>query len=69
MPLSIGDVEVKRIGEKAFIGTSKGDKKLRKIVVSEGIEEIGAEAFKNNDLSEITLPESLSLIGEAAFMN
>ena len=69
VPSSIGGIEVKRIGEKAFIGTSKGDKKLRKIVVSEGIEEIGAEAFKNNDLSEITLPESLSLIGEAAFMN
>lgn len=68
VPAGINGVAVRRIGAEAFIGTDKGDRKLRAITLPEGIEEIGENAFKNNNLSRITLPESLRSIGRGAFM-
>ena len=68
VPAAIKNVSVKKIGDKAFDGTSKDIKrKIRKLTVSEGIEEIGKEAFVNNNLSEILLPKSLKAIETGAF--
>ncbi len=43
---------------------------VEKIVMNEGLKEIGDEAFyQNNNLFQIALPESLEKIGDNAFMN
>lgn len=63
---------VAKIGDKAFFGT-----RLETVVLPEGVEEIGEFAFasttditstKSNDLKEITLPNSLKVIGSYAFL-
>ena len=56
-------IPVKSIAEQAFQGSE-----LEKIVISEGIETIGAMAFQNClGLSSVTLPSSLSTIDSLAF--
>ena len=68
VPAFIKNIPVKKIGERAFDGTSKDIKrKIRKLTISEGIEEIGKEAFINNNLTEILLPKSLKTIENGAF--
>ena len=59
---------MKRIGNEAFKGDGKdADKRLRTVRISEGIEEIGKDAFKNNNLQKIYLPDSLNVLEEGAF--
>ena len=59
---------MKRIGNEAFKGDGKdADKRLRTVRISEGIEEIGKDAFKNNNLQKIYLPYSLNVLEEGAF--
>ncbi len=68
IPKEIGGVPVKRIGEKAFDGTGKSaEEKLEKLIVPEGVELIDANAFQNNRLKEVSLPDSLAYIGKGAF--
>lgn len=56
-------VRVKKIGARAFKGS-----KARRIVLHEGIEEIGENAFEGcADLQEIVLPDTLTKIGGSAF--
>lgn len=68
IPAVIKGTPVEKIGKQAFIGTNKGDRKIKKVIIPEGIVEIGEEAFKNNNLSEIILPESVNSVGAGAFM-
>ena len=43
---------------------------LRRVVIPEGVEEIGTQAFRDSAaLEEIVLPQSLKTIGESAFIN
>lgn len=68
IPAHIDGVEVKHIADRAFDGTGKDfDIKIRRLIISEGIEDIGEEAFKNNSIGEIILPESLHTIARGAF--
>lgn len=68
LPKTIDNLEIKKIADKAFDGTGKAqESRLKKVIIPDGVEEIGKEAFLNNNLSEIKLPESLVKIGENAF--
>ena len=53
----------KNIGHRAFSGCDK----LESIVLPEGLESIGDEAFDYCDLKSVTLPQSLRIIGKHAF--
>ncbi len=68
IPNEIDSLEVKKIGAKAFDGTGKNEElKLKKVIIPDGVEEIGEGAFLNNNLSEIKLPESINKISKDAF--
>lgn len=68
IPKEINGIAVKHIGERAFDNTGKAiEVKLRKLVIPEGVETIGKDAFINNNLGEIKLPSTLNKIGESAF--
>ena len=56
---------VKTIGDRAFSGSS-----IKNIVLPEGIQSLGSEAFSNCQqltVGTLTLPESLTYVGEKAF--
>ena len=55
------------IGERAFFMKS-GPEGLEQILIPSSFYEIGTEAFVGNNVSEITLPESLKNLGEYLFM-
>lgn len=73
VPSEINGVKVKKIGVRAF--TTAGDEEIpagsavdiRQIVLPEGLEEIGAEAFAASALREITIPASVAVLGDRAF--
>jgi len=68
IPAKIDGVVVKRIGNEAFSGFGKdSDKKLVSVVIPEGVEEIGVDAFMVNQISSITFPSTLKTIGAGAF--
>ena len=54
-------------GKHAWLSSKK--QKFRKIVVSEGIEEIKSEAFRGVIAKEFVLPKSLQVIRDCAFVN
>ncbi len=57
---------IKSIPDDCFSGLSG----LKKIILNNGVEEIGEKAFKNcEQLTEINLPESVHTIGNDAFYN
>lgn len=54
---------IKNIGKNSFAGLS-----ISQLEINEGVETIGANAFQNClDLTSVTLPSSLTLIGDKAF--
>ena len=53
------------VGEGAFSDTTE----LLEITFGEGLETIGAEAFKNSSVKTVKLPRSLKNLGAAAFYN
>ncbi|QKX31640.1 leucine-rich repeat protein [Metamycoplasma hominis] len=55
---------VKEIEEGAF----KDFKNLKEVVLNEGIERIGKNAFKNRNLEVVTIPNSVKEIGTNAFL-
>jgi len=74
MVLNVGDfgalaatltlpTSTKTIEEQAF----KGDTSIDEVVLPEGIESIGAEAFADSSLTQINLPESIASIADDAF--
>lgn len=64
IPEEIGGIKVTALKDNIFI---RG-KSLRKVVLPEGLEEIGEKAFYNcTALEEINLPETLICIGSKAF--
>ncbi len=67
VPSKIDGIEVKKIAKGAFDKTNKSLEKIRKLTISEGIEEIGENAFKNNDITEVVLPKTLKKIEKGAF--
>ncbi|RAW47461.1 leucine-rich repeat domain-containing protein, partial [Metamycoplasma hominis] len=40
---------------------------LKKVILNEGLEKIGAEAFRDTNIESITIPGSVKEIGERAF--
>ncbi|RAW47479.1 hypothetical protein DQW92_01280, partial [Metamycoplasma hominis] len=54
---------VKKIGERAFYGCIY----LWEVILNEGLEKIGAEAFRDTNIKSITIPGSVKEIGERAF--
>ena len=77
VPAKIGNSSISAIGEKAFCAfSSKKEKinetrmKITKVVIEEGICEIGSEAFSCcTSLTEVILPSTIKTIGEGAFDN
>ncbi|MBQ9599791.1 MAG: leucine-rich repeat protein, partial [Clostridia bacterium] len=68
IPSEIDGVAVKHIGNSAFDGTGKdAERKLTSIVIPEGVETIGSDAFKTNLITSIKLPSTLTEIGARAF--
>lgn len=66
IPQTIGGVEVRRIGERAF--TKGAAKNIESIVLNEGLEEIQKGAFGGcSKLAQAHFPSSLRTIGEMAF--
>lgn len=66
IPRAVDGYPVKRINRYAFSGNTK----IRSVAVSEGIEEIGFQAFfKCTKLETITLPTTLTDIARSAFEN
>ncbi len=67
IPSYVDGLPVTRIDDSAFYF---GGTKLRTVVVSEGIEDIGTNAFATaGQLKEVSLPASLESIGNGAFGN
>ncbi|WP_373939495.1 leucine-rich repeat domain-containing protein, partial [Metamycoplasma hominis] len=56
---------VKEIGKYAFSGCEY----LKEVILNEGLEKIGAEAFYKTNIKSITIPGSVKEIGEGAFFN
>ncbi|RBI34029.1 hypothetical protein DRZ74_01315 [Metamycoplasma hominis] len=56
---------VKEIGDYSFYGC----KNLKEVFLNEGLEEIGARAFKYTKIESITIPDSVKEIGKGAFSN
>ena len=77
VPAKIGNSSISVIGEKAFCPFSakkekieKTRMKITKVVIEEGICEIGAEAFSCcNSLTEVILPSTIKKRGKEAFDN
>lgn len=65
IPSKIGGKEIKEIGARSFEYQAKW--KLQSVEIQEGIERIGARAFQQNSIFEISLPGSLQTIGDSAF--
>lgn len=55
---------MKWIGERAFYG----NKSLDEVVIPEGAEYIGPEAFGNSSVSVVTIPETVVEIADDAFV-
>lgn len=54
---------VTKISDRAFFGSG-----IEKIIIAEGVSEIGKEAFSNcNNLGEISFPDTLKVVGSRAF--
>lgn len=56
---------VENIGEGAF----KNSANLERVILGEGLKSIGALAFYGCDLKEISIPSTVTEIGEGAFLN
>ena len=63
IPPEVNGHRIKRIANGLFVG-----KNVKTIIISEGITEIGAEAFAGTDnLEKLILPESLKVLGSESF--
>lgn len=62
IPNTINGTHVNAIGDFAFT-----DLGLKAVVISEGISEIGFEAFSGNDITYLDLPEGLYMVQDNAF--
>ena len=52
-----------QIGARAFYGTDS----VEAVIISDGVEVIGEEAFAGSSVTEITIPSSITQIGDRAF--
>ena len=65
-----GDMALRSGIEKIADGVFKGSAKLRTMIISKDVAEIGAEAFADCEiLTDIVVPASVTAIGENAFAN
>lgn len=62
IPASIGGRTVARIGKKAF-----QFKRIRSVVIPDGVTSIGDYAFADNNLESVVIPENVARIGAYAF--
>ncbi|WP_020002611.1 leucine-rich repeat domain-containing protein, partial [Metamycoplasma hominis] len=54
---------IKEIDDSAFLGCQN----LKKVILNEGLEKIGDEAFYNTNIESITIPASVKKFGYSAF--
>jgi len=65
IPATINDINVTKIGDKAFFG-----KKITDITIPDGVTSIGNSAFEEvSGLTIVTIPNSVTNIGDGAFTN
>ena len=51
-------------------GSAEEEPKMKKVIISEGVETIGREAFyERDDIDEVIIPESVKYIDDYAFAN
>ena len=67
IPGKIDGKKVVAIGEEAL--RNKYNNPITSVIISDGIEEIGAGAFGGNEIKKAILPDTLTTIGERAFSN
>ena len=67
LPETIEAVPVTKIGENAFRGIGPASGTWTKLVLPNGVTEIGTSAFWTTQVKEIQLPAALQIIGENAF--
>ena len=69
VPSEIDGYKVSRIGDKAFDASHYGSqaKKIKRMIVSEGITSLGEFVFNNSKLIGVILPSSIEKIGEYSF--
>ena len=71
IPETIDGVEVKSLGNKAFLWTTYGQKNiknpLKSVKLPSTLENTGTWAFQGNDLKEVAIPKSVKTLGERTF--
>ena len=65
--LAKADVEHNKIPDFAFYRNNKINKRIRRVILPDGIEEIGASVFYMSSLETINLPNSLRKLGKGCF--
>lgn len=67
IPNEVNGEKVIAIKKGLFYDTRGGFKKIRTIVIPEGIQSIGEYAFRNSEITDIYIPSSITTIGNFNF--
>ncbi|QMV44080.1 leucine-rich repeat domain-containing protein [Cohnella cholangitidis] len=67
IPATLGGLPVTVIGREAFDADKPGQTKITSVAIPDSVANIQIYAFRNNNLSSVDLPESLTTIGASAF--
>lgn len=70
IPATIKGVPVKHIGKNAFKYSSSGgtvNNRITKLILPEGLETTDYMSFQGNDIKEITIPSTMTEIGQRTF--
>lgn len=67
IPSEINGEKVTSIGQGFFCGAGKGFKNIKTVVIPEGVEIIGNDAFRLSNISYIVIPSTVEIINNRAF--